>query len=564
MEYTNVQGFISFSFSFSFKLDLMFFLNRLNNRLFGASNYEVAKICGGSFLYCSGKEETILPQASITLKKTTQEFCYELVIQDDQEDLEQEASFLVDKVLDFNVVGKTLEWIDVENRSSKWKFKANCSQELVDQFQEYMVSCMFEREHKKKYTDASDKELEDFIKQIQVVEKVYFSEQIVPTQDENPFLADSPLKTQEVTLLKALKAQEVTPLKATKAQEVVQGIFNPNVTTPEGSPVLNLQAALSYFDVGTNSFVILLKEVTVEIINPSQFEYHLVIKDTEATKISQEIGGRMNPYTNTNDNTFIWVEYQHDLPKVSWCLTFKNQQEFQAFTGVLFGCVFEAANKSAFADVKDNDMEYITQAINDYEMDVDDPEQSEEEEEDSDEEAVFTEKRSPIKDNSGGYEKGSKNSLLAVGYKHNRSFVVRGNKIGVFKHTDEDDLEFATTINNIGTKDGEFFSPMKMMLHNQDKSMIMMKPGDSQNLHVMDLEYGKVVEEWKVSDYKKVEDIIPDKKYNQQTTDQTLLGLNDRSIFRIDGRLAGNKLAEDYQYKTDTKLSCAATTGQGI
>jgi hypothetical protein len=77
----------------------------------------------------------------------------------------------------------------------------------------------------------------------------------------------------------------------------------------------------------------------------------------------------------------------------------------------------------------------------------------------------------------------------------------------------------------------------------------------------MDLNYGKVVEEWKVSDYyKKVEDIFPDKKYNQQTTDQTLLGLNNRSIFRIDGRLAGNRLAEDYQLKTDTKLSYAATT----
>jgi len=33
-----------------------------------------------------------------------------------------------------------------------------------------------------------------------------------------------------------------------------------------------------------------------------------------------------------------------------------------------------------------------------------------------------------------------KNSALAVGYKSDRSFVVRGDKIGVFRHTDDDNL----------------------------------------------------------------------------------------------------------------------------
>lgn len=33
-----------------------------------------------------------------------------------------------------------------------------------------------------------------------------------------------------------------------------------------------------------------------------------------------------------------------------------------------------------------------------------------------------------------------KNSALAVGYKSDRSFVVRGDKIGVFRHTRDDGL----------------------------------------------------------------------------------------------------------------------------
>jgi hypothetical protein len=56
--------------------------------------------------------------------------------------------------------------------------------------------------------------------------------------------------------------------------------------------------------------------------------------------------------------------------------------------------------------------------------------------------------------------KGEKNSQLAVGYNNDRSFVVRGNQIGVFKHT-PDSLEFSTTIQNIKTMDGKAFSPGK-------------------------------------------------------------------------------------------------------
>jgi hypothetical protein len=37
-------------------------------------------------------------------------------------------------------------------------------------------------------------------------------------------------------------------------------------------------------------------------------------------------------------------------------------------------------------------------------------------------------------------EDANQNSALAVGYKSNRSFVVRGDKIGVFRHTRDDGL----------------------------------------------------------------------------------------------------------------------------
>jgi WD40 repeat protein len=159
----------------------------------------------------------------------------------------------------------------------------------------------------------------------------------------------------------------------------------------------------------------------------------------------------------------------------------------------------------------------------------------------------------------------SQNSLLAVGYKHNRSFVVRGNRIGVFRHTDDEALEFATTINNIGTQNGDFFSPQKVQLHNQDSTLLLMNPKDQHTIHVMDLEYGKVVDEWKVDDHKTVQDFAPEKKYAQQTSSQMLIGFNSSAVFGIDGRVSGNKLVTDMskQYSKKLDFSAAATTGSG-
>jgi len=57
--------------------------------------------------------------------------------------------------------------------------------------------------------------------------------------------------------------------------------------------------------------------------------------------------------------------------------------------------------------------------------------------------------------------KGEKNSQLTVGYNYDRSFVVRGNQIGVFKHN-PDSLEHSTTIENIKGLDGKTFSPAKV------------------------------------------------------------------------------------------------------
>ena len=79
-----------------------------------------------------------------------------------------------------------------------------------------------------------------------------------------------------------------------------------------------------------------------------------------------------------------------------------------------------------------------------------------------------------------------------------------------------------------------------------------MNPKNHHSIYKMDLEYGKVVEEWKVDDIMSVDEILPDSK---TSTEKTLIGINHNSIFRIDPRLAGNKRvdAESKQYVIKNK-----------
>ena len=62
------------------------------------------------------------------------------------------------------------------------------------------------------------------------------------------------------------------------------------------------------------------------------------------------------------------------------------------------------------------------------------------------------------------------------------------------------------------------------MLHNQDSDMLLLDPTNKGSVFRMDLEYGKVVDEWKVSDAVDVNNIIPDTKYAQMNPQQTLIG----------------------------------------
>lgn len=295
----------------------------------------------------------------------------------------------------------------------------------------------------------------------------------------------------------------------------------------------------------------------------------------------------MNMHFSVENSSAVWNFYDTERHVYSWLIRFGDKASFDAFQAGFARLMWEALNEEKFEKVKEVEKHYIEEA---YEDDVEMGDAQEEDRESyarDDEEAA--EVAAELGDTSGReddeedqendvgnkgdnlavmpIEAGDRdtNSQLTVGYKFDRSFVVRGNKIGVFKHTDDDQLEFATAINNVATPNGKVFNPRKVMLHDQDSSMVMMDPTNTHALYRMDLEYGKVVDEWKIHDDIAVDNVVPDSKYAQTTAQKTLIGHGHNSIYRIDPRLAGQKLVDSQfkLYTTKNDFSSAATDSSG-
>jgi len=85
----------------------------------------------------------------------------------------------------------------------------------------------------------------------------------------------------------------------------------------------------------------------------------------------------------------------------------------------------------------------------------------------------------------------------------------------------------------------------------------------------MNLDRGQVVEEWKVKDKDcgGIKYITPMTKYDDMTGNPLIYGLNENSIFLIDGRIPNESKvvgSMSQVYQTSVSLSCMATTGQGF
>ncbi|KAI9841119.1 MAG: hypothetical protein M1838_003706 [Thelocarpon superellum] len=589
----------------------MFMLRNVGKYLFGDTSKEsIIEIPQGQLyllrpLSPKGTSELIFKDAVASIRRTAQDFHYQLVIQRAYEEGEEELlagddseggadgglaaekdekTFLLDETLHFRSEVRegqemVLAWRDLSgDPGDVYEFVCDRSLQAVtmNTFEVVAMQCQYERKYRKSHENATEAELHQFS----------FSDPVLPTP-RTPARASSAQASpasRSATTPTTPAAERSTPAtdrvkgKAKAAVPVVPATPTaapPSAAHPVGREVLAKEAAeLHLFDFTSGAFILQDPAVVATVSEVGNWQYWLQITSKEKDWLGQAVVADINPVFNFEYLSFIFNHYTADGAAYSWLLRFRDQETEERFQEGLMQALWEQLNETKWTKTKDADREYVLEAFQDLTMEDSDalPEEVEPEEEAEADGIDEDGQRSEYYDSDESEDDvvtrdddGNVNSQLAVGYKHDRSFVVRGSKIGVFKHTASNKLEFSTNISKVQTPKGKLFNPKKVMLHAEDANMVLQNENEPNSLYRMDLEYGKVVDEWKVHDDIPVTSFAPEKKFSQMTNEQTFLGLSRNALYRIDPRLAGNKLVDSElkQYVSKNDFSAAATTEKG-
>ncbi|KAL3492552.1 VID27 cytoplasmic protein-domain-containing protein [Aspergillus germanicus] len=578
----------------------MFMLRNVSKFIFGDSSKEsIIDIPQGQLylvrpLSPKGYSELIFKDAAASIRRTGQEFQYQLVIQRAYEEGEEELgededgegvadsldkdekAFLLDQNLHFRSEvregsSKILAWRDLSGDvGDLFEFVCDPSvpSDKVSTFELAALQCQYERKYRRSAQRATQEELQEF-----------------SFQEEKPIPTASPIASPAKSRAHSLASGDSTMVRdtaytrakrqlAAPAATEAPTVAPPSAAHPEARETLTQEKAeLHLFDLPSGTFVLQDANVVATVTEVGDWQYWLQISGDNRDWLGQAVVADINPVFNFEYLSFIFNHYDENGSAYSWLLRFKDQDTEERFQQGLLQALWEQLNEAKWTKVKDNDKDYVLDAFQELTMeDADQAAEAEEEEEEEEEEDKYDGQRSEHYDSDEEQDDvvtrdddGNINSQLAVGYKHDRSFVVRGSKIGVFKHTPDNNLEFSTNISKVETPKGKLFSPKKVMLHAEDSNMILQNSDNPNSLYRMDLEYGKIVDEWKVHDDIPVHTFAPESKFSQMTSAQPFVGASHNALFRVDPRVSGNKLveAELKQYASKNDFSALATTEKG-
>lgn len=559
-----------------------------------AGEKELATIPAGVFFLSrlpsspKGVCECIFKDAAIAIRKASVEFQYQLVVsrvfeegeadlessggEDDASELdnEDEWSFLLDESLKLSYLERdghiVVTWIDVSGDIGD-RFEFVCDSGIkppvFDRFDLTARKSQYERKYNRAFT-GKEAALDEFDFDGQLNSNVSRSKLDKQPQPTEPSKPSVPSKS-------ARHASPPSRVTATAENSTH------NVQLVEGTTTVTLPVSVHLFDPAANMFVEQEPAADVAIIEiaDNKFEFFLDVVTPKRRIIGRYITDDMNECFNYENQVFIFNNFS-DKGAFSFLLRFESKTDLDQFRKKFVQAMWERKNRRKY-DFKASDWEtnYLCTIMNDLNISNEDKlereEDSEPEEEDISEMSRHDKGHGydvdeDYEEELSRFESDEKNSQLAVGTANDRSYIVRGSKIGVFAQTGNDDLEFSTTIDGVQTLKGESFVPSNVMLHTSDRALLMRNPDDSSKIFKMDLERGQVVEEWDVGADSKLQTYAPSNKLAQLTDEQTFFGAGRKKIFRVDPRLSGtSKIVENesQQYARNIYFSSLATTAEG-
>ncbi|KAF9358554.1 hypothetical protein BGX34_008884 [Mortierella sp. NVP85] len=524
------------------------------------SQKTIAEISGGQFyryLPRGGPHQVVYIHAKIAIHRISQPFIFQITVyrlaDEDDEDEEDsphgdDMKFTITQEMEFRqgvVAGSTtFSWKRAGAYDDGTIFEFVCADETsnfaVNTFEATIYQCMYQFKYKKSHNSASD---QDFL-------------QFKLASSKSTSLSAPIARSLNTRVKKSSSAGKQPVVK----KEAEPGLFvpGPRKLPPNTKRIADFQGELKLWDCMSSLYITVARDTLIRLMQEKRQVGHpshwlVIVKKTGGSLVTQQLGDRMNPIFNPH--TFVWNDMDEETDKCyTWQFQFKDPDAWTSFRDLYSRSLYEFINRDTEKEddgVLETNQEYYD--AKDYE------EESE----------VKEESRGARVDSNGDQEMhyfgdpndNAKNSQLAIGYK-DRSFVVRGSTIGVFGHNERDGLDLQTTITNLSNSNRKMVKPSKVLLHEEDTAMVMMDRSNPHMAYKMDLEYGRIVEEWDLSGTSGVLDLVSDSKYAHRTGTKTMVGVSKDSMFRIDSRQQKNKIvqAEFKQYAASNQFVCGTTT----
>ena len=516
---------------------------------------------------------------------------------------EEEWSFTLGPHLNFkktwsNIGDAVFVWNnslgDENDERVQYVISSDVSTTDVDQFLQILYRCYFTVINKKPISSATANDIKD-------IELLFNT--VLPEEENEETIPDSCDLLDTLHNLNANNAAKDSDDDEGDTSELFQDandtFTNRTISAPlstateiEGKEISSYVGGLYLFDPIKEDFLLQEHAMEISLIEIGKFKYWLSVNGKE-TKLGKPVTQQLNPTFDDAKTVFIF-NYTIEQITLSFMIKFDSINDYKSFKLQWSACLWMATNKVSWDKVSDKEKQYIINPtlalvkdldhILGFGDDSDDKREEElrsleqtraeaELEEDEDDEDI----PSSVLVSSEQFDESSSasssgNRSLTVSARNDRSYVVRGNKIGVFKtgagnveDDDEDGLEFVSVIKSVKGKDGKGFNPENPMMYMEDRSLILGDNNNLNKLYKMDIETGKIVEEWGSGD-KNIVQYGPTKKYDQLTSEPTVVGVSNNTLFKMDPRIPNeNKIVQDQskQYATKYNFSSIGTTEDG-
>lgn len=466
---------------------------------------------------------------------------------------------------------------DEEEEKVQFITTSDISLNDIDKFLEKIYRCQYEAQYKESASNATQKDLDDIAARYAEAaeketkqEEEYDSGDLIEKLKDVTIAGSSSDESDSDEFEDARDSQESGKSSGNRADSKVVK------SAPNGKELFFVSCKLSLFDPVQEQFCLQDDQAKAAVIETGEYEFWLAIEGA-SLRLGTDIVPNINPTFDFNNYAFIF-NYEVENMTLSYMLQFNNQIDCRSCQIIISKCLWMSLNKQPWHKVPENEKRYILHFSTAVERDLDSilsNEKSDQddlsdghessEDEDSHEYSKSILSSESFKETSQQRLSSNGNKSLTVAYKNNRSYVVRDNKIGVFK-ADENDLEFVTSIRNVSDLKGDRIDPLNPMLYMEDRSLIVQDYKNPNKIFKMDLERGKVIEEWGTGE----RDVVrfgPTKKFDQLTQEQTILGISHNGLFKIDPRLnTKDKVAqeESKEYASKCKFSSVGTTENGF